>query len=157
MLCQRMGYIEEMLSLLRTVWICLLVLALPAQGMAAATMAFCGQAGHHAPSGIAENMHGMHHGVDADTDSKTPATALPVTALPVTALPVTADMAQPNAHEPGHTCSACASCCAAGFIPAAGSKMFAIDMAATLHPTALVDIGPFATDAPDRPPRAVLA
>jgi len=142
-----MGYIEEMLSLLRTVWICLLVLALPAQGMAAATMAFCGQAGHHAPSGTAHNMHGMHHGVDADTDSKTPATALPVTA----------DMAQPNAHESGHTGSACASCCAAAFITAAGSKMVAIDMAATLQTTALVDIGPFATDAPERPPRAVLA
>ena len=152
MLCQRMGYIEGMLSALRIVWICLLVLALPVQGMAAATMAFCSQAGHHAPTVSAHNTHGMHHGADADTNSK-----MPVTATPVTATPVTADMAQPNAHEAGHTCSACASCCAAAFIPAAGSKMVAINMAATLPTAALVGIGPFATDAPERPPRVVLA
>lgn len=156
-----LGYIDQMGSVLRSLWICLLILALPVQGMAAATMVFCSPAGHPAAvvqaagheqvPGSAGPPHEMHHQHQCHHQAQH---AQPIAE---NSTPVSADVGLHDTHEAGHTCSACASCCAAAVILVNGAKLVAIDLAASPPGAALVGVGPFATDAPERPPRALLA
>lgn len=175
-----------MVSVLRILWICLLALALPMQGMAAATMAFCGAAGQHPLSGQASASvsahetgqtaramgqqqhsplhqacaaeHGMHHTDHADVAGPDSAQAgdMPVADIAVADIPA-AEITPNSQHDAGHTCSACASCCAAAALPVRALKLAALDVSAVQPIAQLVNVHAFATDAPERPPRAMLA
>ena len=144
--------------LIRTLLIWLLVLAVPAQGAAAATMAFCGP-NHHggeraashqaAPSehahhmGIAETPHG-HHGLAASSDNDTATPA---------GVATPAKFVQADKHK----CSACASCCSLGAILNTVLAVPAPVLTPTVFTTEVPSVDPFAADGPDRPPRIVLA
>lgn len=138
----------------RTLLIWLLVLAVPAQGAAAATMAFCGPNHHGGGSARAEvgatlTEH-MHHGdavsmheFDADV-SDAMAVADDASAI------VKASQAAKQ------KCSVCASCCSLGAILTTVPVVPATDSAPTVFITVVPTVDAFAADGPDRPPRNVL-
>lgn len=144
---------------LRTLLIWLMVLAVPAQGAAAATMAFCGP-NHHgaaaasrvqqAESSEHSNHHSAgqgapgHHDIAAQADEDDSASASPVAS-------------SQGRHAVEQKCSACASCCSIGAIL---SPLLAVPTPAvtpTLFSAVVPTVSAFAADGPDRPPRIVLA
>lgn len=171
-----------MVGLVRTVLIWLLVLALPAQGAAAATMAFCSPNHHSAGStavsrqiaavdpGLATQQHAHPHAVAGDLASHThsPAAQRGVgvddhavsSASSYTAADSVSSAgdlsAAKLAHADKHKCSACASCCSAAVI---GSTVLNVP-APGVTPTVFISVVPtverFSSDGPDRPPRVLL-
>jgi hypothetical protein len=142
--------------LVRALLVWLLVLAVPAQGIAAATMAFCGP-GHHG-SGSTAQMHAAapadhaHHGGAAETGHEHhQAASAPDEEASATAL--TAKDADPSKHK----CSACASCCSVGAILSSVQAVPALDFTPTVFSAVVLSVDTFAADGPDRPPRLVLA
>lgn len=138
----------------RTLLIWLLALALPAQGAAAATMAFCGPGHHesrtatHANPGPAagHSDHGRdtqdapkHHAAAAQADEDGSATP--------------AKFIQPAKQK----CSACASCCSAAAILNTALDLPVPPPSRTLFIALAPTIGVFIADGPERPPRALLA
>jgi hypothetical protein len=148
-----------MSSLIRALLIWLLVLAVPAQGAAAATMAFCGPnhhgggaatqmqpapaAGHAHQDGVAAQGHEHHQTAAlADEESVTPAVAA-----------ASAKVGDASKHK----CSACASCCS---VSAMLNTVLAVPAPVFMHAVFSIvvpSVDAFAADGPDRPPRFVLA
>jgi len=145
--------------LIRTLFIWLLVLAVPVQGAAAATMAFCSPSHHGGAAaeqmqsvGPADHAHHIasaasehaHHQVAASFDE--------VSAAP-------ADSTPPSAFSQAskHKCSACASCCSLGAILNAVLAVPTPAFSPTVFSTVVPSVDAFAADGPDRPPRHVLA
>jgi len=134
-----------MLFRFRTALMWLLLLALPLQGYAAATMLNCG-ASHDrtvAMDGslatLPEALGAHHHFRQGDLDDHPRAAG--------------------HHHEDGKAnakCSACAACCVGAALPAT-ALVFA-DAVSEHAPARLFSIGPigFLTDGPDRPPRSLL-
>jgi len=171
-----------MVGLVRTVLIWLLVLALPAQGAAAATMAFCSPNHHSAGStavsrqiaavdpGLATQQHAHPHAVAGDLASHTHRHAVPqgvADSDPVVSgvhsaagsdlVGSAGDLSATKlAHADHHKCSACASCCSAAVI---GSTVLNVP-APGVTPTVFISVVPtverFSSDGPDRPPRVLL-
>ena len=141
--------------LVRTLLIWLLVLAVPAQGAAAATMAFCGTNHHGSGSARAEvsadvSMH-RHHG-DAESVHEVRSGA--------SATMAAADDAQAGAkvsQAAKQKCSACASCCSLGAILTTVPVVPATDSAPTVFTIVVPTVDALAADGPDRPPRNVPA
>ena len=140
--------------LVRTLFVWLLMLAVPAQGMAAATMAFCGP-GHHGgaaahvvssvPSehlhhGDTSPVHGLNAGAAFDVASADEATA-----------------ATNASHAPQQKCSACASCCSLGALLSTVPVVAATEPAPAVFITTAPNVYAFAADGPDRPPRNIHA
>lgn len=150
-----MRYIWRMSVFIRTLLIWLLVLALPAQGAAAATMAFCGP-NHHgsgAPAlavSVSAGEHVQHghemggHEVGADASNQ---------AGSVDDVPANVKAGQAAKQK----CSACASCCSLGAILTAVPGVPTTDSAQAMFTTAVPTVDAFAADGPDRPPRVFLA
>lgn len=135
----------------------LLVLAIPAQGVAAATMAFCGPNHHSGGSAtIAQQATAEHRHQALDVqaahyphdEAQAVDSASNTDEIPAATKFVNADK---------HTCSACASCCSAAAI----FNTALVVPAPELTPTAFVAVVPavdnFAADGLDRPPRIHLA
>jgi hypothetical protein len=170
-----------MVGLVRTVLIWLLVLALPAQGAAAATMAFCNP-NHHADAGatasrqiamaapgLATPQHTHPHAVAGGLASHTHGHAVPQgggdddhavsSASSDTGTGSVASAGDLSAtklvHSDKHKCSACASCCSAAVI---GSTVLNVP-APGVTPTVFISVVPtvekFSSDGPDRPPRVL--
>lgn len=145
--------------LIRTLLIWLLVLAVPAQGAAAATMAFCGPNHHgggaaahaqqsppaeHAHQGIDARSAHAHYAAATQADEDVVATAI--------------SAASPKfVHADTHKCSACASCCSVGAILNTVLTVPAPELTPTVFSAVVTTVDAFATDGPDRPPRIVLA
>ena len=145
--------------LIRTLLVWLLVLAVPAQGMAATTMALCGpnhhggtaastvlqpaNAAHSEALGSTRDAHD-HHGMQAMADEARPSNA-------------DRGAHQPVAHTSKQKCSACASCCSIGAILHAVVSVPAPVLTPTLFSVVVPSVGAFAVDGPDRPPRSFLA
>ena len=143
--------------LIRTLLIWLLVLAVPAQGAAAATMAFCGP-NHHGGeststrSELSSNaFEHSHHGDAA------PAHEVDADAAADAAIADDASMMVKAGHAAKQKCSACASCCSLGAILTTVPVIPATDSAPTVFATVVPTVDAFAADGPDRPPRNVLA
>jgi hypothetical protein len=139
----------------RTLLIWLLVLAVPAQGVAAATMAFCGPSHHGGGSPRAElsatSAEHSHHG-DALAGHELDADAAPVvTGADEVSVIVKASQAAKQ------KCSACASCCSLGAILTTLPLVPTTDSAPTVFVTVVPTVDAFAADGPDRPPRYVVA
>ena len=142
--------------LIRTLLIWLLALAIPAQGAAASTMAFCG-AGHHggtaaatADDAAAGHVHGGHLSVAALEDPQADLHGL-------------ADdgVGEPTEVKVGsaddHKCNVCGSCCATGALVSTDPALPVAASASTEFPSAQATVEPYAANGPDRPPRILLA
>ena len=141
-----------MLFRLRFALMWLLLLALPLQGFAAATMLHCGP-GHHGMAAGAAVAHQSaddsdhHHGEAGHVHAATHASGSDDHA------PTAADISKLSKFK----CSACASCCLGLALPAAVTAF--TTFAPADAPDFRVRIEPFGffTDGPDRPPRLRLA
>lgn len=140
--------------LIRTFLVWLLVLAVPAQGAAAVTMAFCGP-NHHAgaavtdaePVASAEQAHAPStHGDHAQTAAAPEDSA------------DTGSSAAPakSGHSGKQKCSACASCCSIGAMLNSVLAVPVPDLTPTVFSVTVPTVDAFAIDGPDRPPRIVL-
>ncbi len=151
-----------MLLLLRALLVWLLIIAVPAQGAAAVTMAFCGP-GHNASNvsvGVQSQptVEHAHHGSDAGQAHE----HLDVAATPLMADddtgPVTeAVKVASSGHIDKQKCSACASCCSMAAVPTSVLSVPPPVVAPVVFSTVVPDVDAFAADGPDRPPRIVLA
>ena len=140
--------------LIRTLLIWLLVLAVPAQGAAAATMAFCGP-NHHGAGATTHAQSAPHtehaqHGGAAHQHMTVPDEA--------------DDSASASSDGPGklvhgdkQKCSACASCCTFGAILSTVLVVPAPAVTPTVFSAVVPTVDAFAADGPERPPRSVLA
>lgn len=154
-----------MRCLFRSLLLCLMVLALPTQGVVAATMVFCHG---HPDAGVA--FTASHHGTDA-VSAAHPAShghapsaalhehanhggaAIHTESAASTGSTADVDATRAAASDP-HKCSACAVCCAA---TATSSTMIAVPapvVAPTLFSAVVAVVEPFALGGPDRPPRS---
>jgi hypothetical protein len=143
------------------VWLRLLIVwfiatALPVQGMAGVTMAHCGSSHERMGAAMEASQHrhadqdagAAHHhdanmadgAAQADHDTATQAKAQP--GKP-------SDLAQ-------YKCSSCASCCAGSALPSAAPRMPEPTAAPAVFAEKMVTFDAFASDGPDRPPRAHL-
>jgi hypothetical protein len=139
----------------RTLLTWLLLLAIPVQGMAAATMAFCGPS-HHAGASREQPRQGasaahVHHGSDAPGAHHHRGAAPPAGAPTDAAAPATLTQADDQ------KCSACASCCSFSAVPSAALAVPAAALCATRFNAVVPRIDAFTADGPDRPPRSLLA
>ena len=136
---QALHYTGPMRPAVRLLLIWLVALALPAQGIAAATMQFCGP-GHRqqvqsAPA--AGHAHHAHHAAAAADDSSAPA----------------AQLAQLGKFK----CSACAACCMATALPPAMATLPVVKPAIGPETVAPLDyVGPVAAGL-ERPPKPTFA
>ncbi len=150
---------RPMAMLIRTLLIWLLVLAVPAQGAAAATMASCGP-NHHSglvatlmePAGPADHAH--HDGIAA-TDHEHPPTAA-LADEDSSAAAVSVGSAK-GSDASKHKCSTCASCCSASAILSSVLTVPAPVLTPTVFSAVVPRVDTLAADGPDRPPRIVLA
>lgn len=138
-----------MCAWLKYVMACLLALALPAQGLANATMLHCGsshQRMHTAQAAApqASDLH-QHHGAAAGHQH----TAEQAKHEPVSPDKLT-DLGQ-------YKCSSCASCCAGIALLSAMPQLEAPEVGATAFAAVAPGVAPFATSGPDRPPRSLIA
>ena len=130
---------------LRFVMACLVALALPAQGLANATMLHCGSSHermHTAQTAPQAADHHAHHGDAADHAAH--ASHEPVSPDKLT------DLGQ-------YKCSSCASCCAGMALFSTMPQLVVPELGATVFAALTPGIAAFATDGPDRPPRRFLA
>lgn len=138
----------------------MLVLAVPAQGAAAATMAFCGP-GHRGgaavqmqPVALAHHTH--HNGATAEDHEHPQVVAVAAADGDSSALaPSVASFKVSHASK--HKCSACASCCSVGAILSSVLAVPTPVFAPTVFFAVVPHVDTFAADGPDRPPRIVLA
>lgn len=139
----------------RMLLIWLLALALPAQGVMAATMVFCG-AHHHDPAAVAAVGHeaGATH-QPHDLAAQPPDQAADGHAW--NAASDDAATADASAQPGMQKCSVCASCCSAAAIHDTVPKLPAVETIAVHFAALAPAIEPFAAVGPDRPPRHVLA
>ncbi|MFZ2650850.1 MAG: hypothetical protein WA210_12185 [Burkholderiaceae bacterium] len=143
----------------RTLLIWLLVLAVPAQAAAAATMAFCGPNHHggaraalaaqvaaaaHAHHGSATQSPHEHDGAAAQPDDD--AAAAGSAATP-------GKFVQADAQK----CSVCASCCSGAAILGTVVAVPALEVSPTQFIAVVPTVAAFSADGPERPPRVFLA
>lgn len=139
----------------RTLLICLLALALPAQGVMAATMVFCGPDHRdQASAAVAAHDAGVAH--DAQHFNSQPDAAAQDSHAGEAAADETA-AADKFAQSEMQKCSVCAACCSAAAIHDTVPKLPAVEPAAADFAALVTVVEPFASDGPDRPPRHVLA
>lgn len=148
----RTRYIFDMSIRIRTVLMWLLLLALPMQGYATATMVSCGP-NHHRMAAAAQlvdavsasaTAHHSHHGMQGPHAHEASAVA---------------DEQDTRHLSPASKfkCSACATCCVGAALPI--TPLVFAAAAPSGAPSSVFSIGPigFQTDGPDRPPRTLLA
>lgn len=133
-----------------------IALALPAQGLASATMAHCGPS--HERSRVALGSPEHHRSADAGSDHQ--AMAVDAAAL---AGPGADDAAAAQAHATSdkftdlaqYKCSACASCCAAAALPSVMPRVPQPACTPVVFAQTTVTVVACATGGPDRPPRTL--
>ena len=120
----------------------LLAIALPAQGLAAATMLHCAPQRSHATS----SAHPGHEHLGAATSHHHASEHDAVDQG-------YAGDGKHNVKTPLHKCSACATCCIGLALPSAAQAMPEPLAAPTARPEPAVVHAAFLTSGPDRPPR----
>jgi len=144
-----------MVRMVRTLLIWLLALALPAQGVIAATMVFCGPNHHDRASAaaMAHDADAAHHPLDSAAHSHHEA------ADGQAENAASDETAAPETFSPSgmQKCSVCASCCSAAAIHDTVAKLPVFEPMAADFAALAPAVEPFAADGPDRPPRHVLA
>lgn len=131
----------------------LLAMALPLQGLSAATMAACA-AGHHEHAAA----HAMAH-PDPEVSTATHAHEQ----VAESGLHSHAGSDHSHAAKTGfgedanHKCSACASCCTGAGVPSAAIAFDPVKLSEHFAPFAVRTVPAFLSGGLERPPRAVLA
>lgn len=142
----------------RTLLIWLLVLALPAQAVAAVSMVHCDRNHHDAEdtSFVRLNARSEHH----QSEAKSPSAQNRLAAAVPGKQEVVSSSAV-GAPKPFHVgkekCSACASCCSAAAIICASVVVPAIDVTGAAFAADLPVVDSFRADGPERPPKSLLA
>jgi hypothetical protein len=141
----------------RTLWLCLLLLALPVQATLAATTALCaghrhGDAAAHPMGGamavaIPDAMPGSTTGGPADHDACVHA----LVSDDGIAIAATQASDLPAADAP---CSACAACCAPAAMPVIAGSLPAAEPMPAVFSAVQAAVETFAGGGPDRPPRS---
>jgi hypothetical protein len=133
----------------------LIAMALPIQGVAAATMLHCGSATPAWPSTL-QSAHAHHHDEAA---SSVPAVAhlAAHSGHHPGAVADDASNATPSHHHAGGNsgCSACASCCSALALPVTPVLLASQPVADTVSAAGPLPTVVFLTDGPERPPRTI--
>ena len=140
---------------IRTLLIWLLALALPAQAVAAATMAFCGP--QHAHEAVAAQPHSATPAQHAHDEAGGPNHSHADAGLAAGELAAPADASA----EPGSAgkpkCSACASCCSAGAIAQTPLSVPSAAPGRAEFSDLVTGVSTLALAGPERPPRSPLA
>jgi hypothetical protein len=144
-----------MFRMVRMLLIWLLALALPAQGVMAATMVFCGP-NHHGRAAAAAVVHDADaahqpHDFTAHSHYEAADKQAENTASDGTATP------DKFAQSDMQKCSVCASCCSAAAIHDTVPKLPVLEPVVADFAALASAVEPFAADGPDRPPRHLLA
>lgn len=135
-----------MTRVVRALLVWVMVIAMPLQGLAASAMLLCGPG--HDRAGLTHEVQAHDHGHGHGGD---PAHA-EVSADP------DADSAEGRSpHHGQHTCSVCASCCAAFALPAAFVLPGVASLAQAVHASLDAPVASPPLDGLDRPPRTDLA
>jgi hypothetical protein len=146
-----------MQRLLKLWLMCLVVLAVSLQGVAAAAMLNCGPVHHgSAPADV----HGKHdHSAHSHGDLPQPPGSAIEDETAVAALEASngADFAELLQDAPKAKCSACASCCSAIALPSGIADLEAKSKAQPIAISAGSPATAFLTSGPERPPRHFLA
>ncbi len=142
--------------LIRTLLIWLLMLAIPAQGVAAATMAFCGPAHHRGWAAATvdrvatpPHSHGDYGAASAHEHAVVQAST---PALEEHGGPAKGKVNSSDQHK----CNVCGACCSAGALMSALPVLLAADATSASFSFVVATFDPFAADGPDRPPRNLL-
>lgn len=145
-----------MALLIRTLLIWLLVLAIPAQGAAAATMAFCGP-NHHGgePTRAMEASQSSDHAHHAEDGAQVDGHAVDAEATDDAFSAQDASTVAEASPAAKQKCSACASCCSLGAILSTVPVIPDADSAATVFAAVVPTVDSIAADGPHRPPRNV--
>ena len=133
----------------------LLALALPVQGVMAATMVFCGP-NHHdraAAAAVAHDADPAHRSHDVAANSHHEA----ADGQAGNSASDEAETPDKFAQSAMQKCSVCASCCSAAAIHDAVPKLPVFEPVAADFAAMAPAVESFAADGPDRPPRHVLA
>ena len=144
-----------MFRLLRIGLLCILLLALPLQGMAATAVSAC-TSGHHAAAtvrstsahevAVASSSHRLHHAVDTRFNVRLLAGSGDATAQ--------GDGVQTQLPSTGHSCSACADCCTGSALPNSPLTVATPETAVELRSESRPRPARASEEAPERPPRA---
>ena len=150
-----------MSRLFRIVLTWVLVCAVPAQGLAAATMIHCGPGHHGGSTAQAHAAHSHQHEHGAATAPHGHDNAAPHHShvdAPAAGTPDVGDAADPPAAQKiaKTSCSACASCCTAAALPTAVLTFDVTPVHASVVALVPRSIAAFVTDGPDRPPRSMI-
>ena len=183
LLAQRLLYTFIMLNRLRFVLVCLLALALPVQGFAAATMLFCVGGSHHRgtaqvgnplimggdhdvgtshehPAGTPAHAHVGNHSSDAasphDDSAQTSASSEAGQTLQLASTVGSKSNGKSVVKVDGK-CSACSACCASVALPSALMVFQPVKADSPLVAIVTSAALGFLTDGQDRPPRTFLA
>ena len=152
-------YIHAVNFLIRSLLIWLLVLAVPAQGMAAVTMAVCGP--NHAGARAAAQSPSVVSIERVDQDENPASTHVHRDRTTQELEDLSASAEATSSVKVGdvspHTCSACASCCSAAAILSTVLAVPAAAHASTVFSAVVPSVDTYAADGQDRPPRIVLA
>jgi len=142
--------------LLRSLFVWLMALALPLQGMAAAGMQACGPM--HERTGSAASASAAHVPGHEHAQFSHSAHAAHSTDHG-DAHPAAADLSPEDSELPaaGHQCGACASCCPAVALPSEVAFALASGAGAVVIPAAPARVASFVPPGFERPPRAILA
>lgn len=130
-----------------------IILAMPLQGLAAATMFHCGAApaGAHDAAASPGHTHAdpvaPHHHQGAAPDGHHGHAAAAATD----------EAANADLQAPLSKCSACASCCTAGALPSAPMVIASPELPQSFTAPAATRVEPFVTHGLERPPRSFLA
>ncbi len=142
--------------MVRILLVWLLTLALPAQGVIAATMVFCGPNHHDRASAaaLAHDAEAAHQPQDSAAHSHHEA------ADGQAGLTASDEAAAPDTLSKSGSlqkCSVCASCCSAAALHDTVARLPVFDPVAADFPALAPAVEPFAAGGPDRPPRHLLA
>ena len=152
---KRIIYTFRMWPGLRLVFVCLLAVALPLQGVTAATMMACGMAQHRAPSTEAAE-HAHHVGSDGTAGHSHSAGETHDHASHMHASGETSDEQSSSAKD-SQKCSVCASCCVGTAVPTEPLSFAPVKLTDQFAPLVPRSVAAFVTEGPERPPRPFLA
>lgn len=151
-------YTDKMLRLLKTLLLSLLMLALPVQGVAAATGTSCGPAHRHGMLSSLQlpehEAHGHQHFADEHHDAA--AKAQPGGLHGDLHIHHPADPSDSDHHASASSCSACAACCVGAVLPPSALNHQPLDRGAlALLVASVTPLPGFIPEGPKRPPRTL--
>ena len=149
---RRIIYTFRMWRGLRLAFVCLLAVALPLQGVTAATMTACGMAQHRTPSTEASE-HAHHMGSDGTEGHLHLAGETHDHASDMHASGDATGEKPANSQK----CSVCASCCVGAAVPAEPLSFAPVKLTDQFAPLVPRSVAAFVTEGLERPPRLLLA